>query len=308
MNLQQLTVFRAVCETGSFSQAAGRVRLAQSAVSYHVKSLEHDLGMALFKRVKTRVYLTDKGKQLAGHAERILDLVANVQREMRGSESLSGELRFGLGVSSLGSLLPSYVRRLKRACPGIRFRLTTGSTPQILELLHSGGADMGIVSLPIQDREIWTSALFYEEEDMLVVVGRKGPFARRSAISPAELKGVPLILYDRSTATRASLDDFFKLAGISPVIFMEADREETILSLVRSGLGATIFPRCFLSTHHHGDSLRLLRLRDAYLRRQVGVALPGAAPRTALVDVAVRMCHEHFHGTAHRLRGKKREQ
>jgi DNA-binding transcriptional LysR family regulator len=303
MNFHQLSVFRAVCEAGSFSQAALRMRLAQSAVSYHVKALEHDIGASLFHRMKTRIHLTDEGKRMATHAARILDLVTDVQRDMRGGDALFGELRFGLGVSSLSSRLPSYVRRLKRACQGIRFRLTTGSTPQILELLHSGGADLGVVSLPIHDRDIWTSALFYEEEDMLVVVGRKGPFARRSVIAPAELKGVPLILYDKSTATRASLDDFFELAGITPLIFMEADREETILSLVRSGLGATIFPRCFLSTHHHGDSLRLLRLRDAYLRRQVGVALPGAAPRTALVNAAVRLCYEHFHGVARRAGG-----
>src|SRR5262245_13788623 len=137
---------------------------------------------------------------------------------------------------------------------------------------------------------------------MMVVVGRKGPFSRRSVIAPAELEHVPLILYDKSTATRASLDDFCRLAGITPTVFMEADREDTILSLVRSGLGATILPRCFLSTRHHEDSLRLLRLRDAYLRRQVGVALLGATPRTALVNAAVRLCHEHFHGAVHRSR------
>jgi DNA-binding transcriptional LysR family regulator len=302
MNFQQLTVFRAVCETGSFSQAAARMRLAQSAVSYHIKGLEATLGGSLFKRLHTRVHLTAKGKQFASHAERILSLIAEVERDMTGGQDLSGELRFGLGVSSLNGLLPSYVRRLKKAGSGIRFRLTTGSTPQILELLHSGEADLGIVSLPIQDREIWTSALFYEEEEMMVVVSRKGPFARRTVISPQELEGLPLILYDNSTATRASLDDFCRLAGITPMVFMEADREETILDVVRNGLGATILPRCFLSTRHQEGSLRLLRLRNAYLRRQVGVALPGATPRSPLVNTAVRLCHEHFHGTAHRSR------
>ena len=82
MKLHQLSVFRAVCETGSFSQAAARMQLAQSAVSYHIKALEKTIGSPLFRRVRTKVQLTQKGKRLAGHAERILELISEVERDM----------------------------------------------------------------------------------------------------------------------------------------------------------------------------------------------------------------------------------
>jgi DNA-binding transcriptional LysR family regulator len=117
-----------------------------------------------------------------------------------------------------------------------------------------------------------------------------------SEISPPWLAGLPLILYNKTTATRASLDHFFDQAGITPTVLMEVDREDTILALVRSGLGATILPRCFLNTQHLDNSLRFLRLRNAYLRRQVGIAVTGNRECSELVDLAIRLCKQHFHG------------
>jgi DNA-binding transcriptional LysR family regulator len=76
---------------------------------------------------------------------------------------------------------------------------------------------------------------------------------------------------------------------------MEVEREDTIMALVRSGLGATILPRCFLHTQQQDSSLRFLRLRDAYLRRQVGVAYSNRE-QSELVDLAVRTCQQQFHG------------
>jgi DNA-binding transcriptional LysR family regulator len=77
---------------------------------------------------------------------------------------------------------------------------------------------------------------------------------------------------------------------------MEVEREDTIMALVRSGLGATILPRCFLNTQHQDGGLRFLRLPNAYLRRQVGVAVHSNREPSGLVDLAVRLCREHFRG------------
>jgi DNA-binding transcriptional LysR family regulator len=67
------------------------------------------------------------------------------------------------------------------------------------------------------------------------------------------------------------------------------------MTLVRSGLGATILPRCVLSGRRDDDSLRFLRLRNAYLRRDVGVALLKDEIHLPLVDMAIELCRQHFH-------------
>jgi DNA-binding transcriptional LysR family regulator len=297
MNLHQLAVFRAVVNAGSFSKAATELRLAQSAVSYHIKALEGEIGAPLFARVKTRVFLTEKGSRLREHTEKIFLAVADAERELCGSQD-SAELHFGLGVSSLSEQLPAYVKHLQEIRPGVRFQLAMGSTPRIIELLRTGSVHLGVISLPVHESDIRTTTLFAEEEEMLVVTHPGSALAQASEIAPPMLAGLPLILYHKTTATRASLDHFFDEAGITPTVLMEAEREDTILALVRNGLGATILPRCLLSTQHLDSSLRFLRLRNAYLRRQVGIAVPGNRECSELVDLAVRLCKQHFHGAA----------
>jgi DNA-binding transcriptional LysR family regulator len=297
VNLHQLAVFRAVVNTGSFSKAAEELQLAQSAVSYHIKALEGEIGAPLFSRVKTRVFLTEKGNRLNKHTGKIFQAVADAERELCDAPA-GAELQFGLGVSSLSEQLPEYIKHLQEIRPGVRFQLSMGSTPRIIELLRAGSVNLGVISLPIQETDIHTITLFSEEEEMLVVTHPASPLAECHEISPPMLSGLPLILYNKSTTTRTSLDQFFEDAGIVPTVLMEVEREDTIMALVRSGLGATILPRCFLNSQHSDTSLRFLRLRNAYLRRQVGVAVPGNAARSGLVDLAIRLCQQHFRGAA----------
>lgn len=271
------------------------MRLAQSAVSYHIKALEGEIGAPLFSRVKTKVFLTEKGSRLREHTEKIFQTVADAEKELCGPHD-SAELHFGLGVSSLSEQLPAYIKHLQEMRQGVRFQLAMGSTPRIIELLRSGSVHLGVISLPVHENDIRTITLFAEEEEMLVVTHPGSSLAGSSEISPPMLAGLPLILYDKTTATRASLDHFFDQAGITPTVLMEVEREDTILALVRRGLGATILPRCFLNTQHLDSSLRILRLRNAYLRRRVGIAVPGNRECSELVELAIGLCKQHFHG------------
>ena len=75
---------------------------------------------------------------------------------------------------------------------------------------------------------------------------------------------------------------------------MEVDREDAILSLVHSGLGATILPRCVFGNRVQHDGVRLVRLRDAWLRREVGLAMLKASSRPKLVESAIALSRKHF--------------
>ena len=294
MNLHQLSVFRAIVETGSFSRAAAQQRIAQSAVSYHVKALEGEVGRPLFLRHRGRVSLTEAGNKLWDHVEKIFNAVDEAQRELcQSAPQEEGELHFGLGVSSLSDQLPAFARELREICPGICFHVVMGSTPQIVGLLRASSLDLGIVTLPIADKDVLTAPLFYEEEEMLVVVSADHPLAGGAELCPEDVRGLPLILYHKGTATRAHLDTFFRDAAIAPRVFMEVDREDAILSLVRSGLGATILPRCVFGERATAD-LRLIPLHGAWLRREVGLAMLKGSWRPKLVDSAVALSRKHF--------------
>jgi LysR family hydrogen peroxide-inducible transcriptional activator len=295
MNLHQLNVFRAIVETGSFSKAASHLHIAQSAVSYHIKALEQEIGKPLFLRYKTQVLLTEKGRRLNEHVDKIFEAVDGARLDLCGDTSDDvRELHLGLGVSSLTDRLPFFAEQLRAACPKICFNVAIGSTPQIINLLRTKALDLGVVSLPVVESEVETIPLFYEEEEMVVVISKSHKLAGRDELTPDELDGLPLILYDKSTSTRGSLDKFFQDADIVPTIFMEVNREDTILELVRGSLGAAILPRCVLGPRFQDEKLSFLRLAGAYLRREVGIALTRSAHRLRIVDTAVALCKRHF--------------
>jgi DNA-binding transcriptional LysR family regulator len=295
MNLHQLNVFRAIVETGSFSKAAAELSIAQSAVSYHIKLLETEVGDPLFLRVKTRVYLTETGKVLWEHVAKIFQAVGEAKNAIAEmGQGHAGELHFGLGVSSLSDQLPGFLKHLKEICRKVSFNVVMGSSPQILESIQANKLDLGIVSLPVESSDFVTEPLFYEEEEMVVITHKEIALERKSEVSPEELVGLPLILYNKSTATRSNLDQFFREADVAPFVFMEVDREETMISLVKSGLGAAILPRCVPALQEESESLHFVRLKNAYLRREVGVALLNSPTRPFLVEQALQVCRQHF--------------
>jgi DNA-binding transcriptional LysR family regulator len=264
-------------------------------VSYHVKALEQEIGKPLFLRYKTQVLLTEKGRRLKEHVDKIFDAVDGARLDLCGDSSDDvRELHLGLGVSSLTDRLPVFAQQLRAACPKICFNVAIGSTPQIINLLKTKALDLGVVSLPVTEPEVETIPLFYEEEEMVVVISNDHSLAGRVELKPHDLEGLPLILYDKSTSTRGSLDKFFDEAGITPVIFMEVNREDTILDLVRGSLGAAILPRCLFGPRFQDPKLSFLRLVGAYLRRDVGIALMRSSHRLRIVDTAIGLCKKHF--------------
>src|SRR5688500_16753789 len=122
MNLHHLYVFKVVVETGSFSKTASEMRITQSAISYHIKTLEAEIGEPLFFRSRAHVSLTEKGKVLWKHVEKIFAAVDAAKQEL-GVEIAPTELRFGSSVSTLTVQLPAFFKHLREVFPRLWFNL-----------------------------------------------------------------------------------------------------------------------------------------------------------------------------------------
>ena len=97
MELRLLKTFQAVAEAGSFTHAAARIHLTQAAVSVHIRQLEEEIGTPLFLRVNKKLYLTEAGRALLGHAETILRAHDEAKSELAGlGQASRGRLRIGV--------------------------------------------------------------------------------------------------------------------------------------------------------------------------------------------------------------------
>lgn len=121
-------------------------------------------------------------------------------------------------------------------------------------------------------------------EEMVIVVNRDHPFARRRSIDPAELMSLRLILYEKNTAMQNLVDRYFESLKIAPNIAMEVENNEAIKSLVRAGLGSSILPLCAVANEPPDGILRILRVKGRPLMRHLQLASAAADVLPKAID------------------------
>jgi DNA-binding transcriptional LysR family regulator len=170
--------------------------------------------------------------------------------------------------------------------------IENATTPIILDLLKSNRLDLGIVTLPVSDRELKTQVLFSEE--MVVVVKKNSPLARKRQITAADIGKLPLVLYDRAARTRALVDEFLRDAGVTPEVVVELSSVEAMEMMVEAGFGAAIIPYSAVRALPYRDTLHPLRIRARLLIRKVGVAMSEFSRIPRVVDELLQFIRERF--------------
>ncbi len=276
MDLHQLRVFHAAVQSGGFTRAGEKLHLSQSTVSQHIKLLEDELGSPLFLRVGKRVQVTEAGKVLVQYAERIFRDLKNAEMAVREINALKrGTVRLGVGPTTLIYRLPPVLGEYKRRFPDIELIVIAGNTEFLLQELRLQHIDLAIV-MPVGPQP-GLSAKPLVREEMVIVVHREHPFARRRTIEPSELATLRFILYEKGTTMQTLVDRFFASIGVTANIIMEVENNEAIKSLVRAGLGASILPLCAVSGEPPESEIRILRVKGKPLTRQLQLVSVDAA-------------------------------
>ncbi|MFD0504165.1 LysR family transcriptional regulator [Streptomyces chiangmaiensis] len=151
MELRQLEYFVAVAEELSFTRAAERLHVVQSAVSAAIRSLERELGPTLFERSSQRVTLTAAGAALLPAARNTLDSARAAREAAQLSEGrLQGTLRIGTFSSLVRPDLPELLGRFHRLHPAVTLRLAVSprGSAGLVERLLAGNLDLAFVALP----------------------------------------------------------------------------------------------------------------------------------------------------------------
>jgi len=238
-----LESFLAVADTGSFSEAASRLHRSQPRVSTHVAQLEAAIRQSLFDRRRRPVTLTDAGVIMAVHARRVLqalDEAADAFGDATGA--IRGTVTLGTHPSISAGYMPGLLSRLKRSAPGVAIELTEKTTTQLVESLRQGTIDLAIRSLTLESEGSTLAYVpLWRERLTAVFPAARGVGERGEPLSPHELDGKDLIVIARPGA---SIDPEFAAAfarwGISPRIAGRTEEPQTLINLVRAGLGVGV--------------------------------------------------------------------
>src|SRR5262249_13585569 len=272
MELRLLRTFKAVAEAGSFTLAASRVHLTQSAVSVHIRQLEDELGTPLFLRVNKKLFLTDAGRALLSHAETILRAHDEARAELTAlSHPTSGRLYIGVASTAITvQPLPEILSEVKRRHPALDISVLGGTSAWIVGQILEGEIDVGLVSLPVETSDVLTETL--RSDQLVAALKPDHALARSRQITAEQLTGEPLILGEKGGNTRRLIDLFFEKSNLEPKVAMELKRTEAIIKMVERGFGVTILPQSSIADSVGRGSLRQVKVRDLNLRWEMGVA------------------------------------
>lgn len=280
MELRRLEHFVAVAEEGSFTRAARRVHVVQSALSVSVRALERELGAQLFERTTHRVELTDAGAALLPEArltlaaaERARDAVSDVKGAVRGT------LRIGIMQSLTIFDLASFLVAFHHLHPGveIRPRPAVGGSAALVDEVHHGQLDMAFVSVPGDDLVGLTTTVLASEHFVLACAPDQLADAP-SQISLGDLAGRSFVDFPPGWGVRTIVDRAFIDAGVDRSVAIEGADVSTFAELVCAGLGLGIVPRSLLNA---SESRITIRSVAPPLVWQVAMVLPSDRRPTA---------------------------
>lgn len=197
MEIRVLRYFLAVVREESITKAAEVLHITQPTLSRQIAQMEEEIGVKLFDRGTRKIVLTNEGMLLRRRAEEILELVDKTERELaEQDEMVEGIVSLGCGDLSAVQVMPDLIRGFHERYPAVTFDLYTATADHVKERMDRGVTDIGLLLEPI-NKEKYDYINLNHREQWVVVMPPNSPLAELEAVSPKDLRGLPLILPHR---------------------------------------------------------------------------------------------------------------
>lgn len=265
MDIKQLKYFLTIAEEEQITSAAKKLNMSQPPLSYQLKTLEDELGVRLVDRGSKKIHLTDAGQVLRNRAEQIVELTEVTYKELRDlSKGMQGTLSIGTVSSSGPTLFDKRLKIFHDVYPLVNFEIYEGNTYKIIEYLHRGLIQIGIVRTPFNMDGF--NYILADPEPMVAVMSESLDWDNKNEkISLLELKDKPLIVYRRFEAL---IKERCESAGFEPKFFCKNDDARTTLLWAASGLGIGIVPYSAINLVPN-NNLKLKIIDDSFLKSQI---------------------------------------
>lgn len=267
MQMRHLECFLAVAEELHFTRAAERLHLSQPPLSRHIKELEEELGVTLFRRTRRNVALTDAGR---AYQQRVHSILAQLEQARDEAQRVQrgelGTLTIGFVGALTYEFLPGLLRRYRARMPKVHLALRDLVPGEQLEALATGRIDVGFAGILPDDCGPEVAHRVLRRDRMVAALPEGHALAKRKTIPLEALAEEPWVVMERKISP--TYDRFIRRlcadAGFAPRIEHEAARAQAMLGLVAVGLGVTIVPETIARLPAPGVVFRPLKQRLIY--------------------------------------------
>lgn len=272
MELKQLKALQAIADTGSFSEAAVRCDLTQSALSHQIRRLEEALGETLIIRARPKVYPSRAGLAVLAVARKIDAEVAQLENQFALTRNgpATGSLRIAATSLSIVHLLGDLCEAFIARYPGIDVVFTAAETAQAaLKRVLAGTADIAFAPIDNTNTQLLSIPLARTEHAFIVRASH--PLVGRTAVSIDEIREYPVVLFQTGSGTRNITDAVFLPRGGYGAIVTESNDAGFIKRIVGMTDGVALMPVYALSEGPDQDKLRLLHCAAATRSVDIGI-------------------------------------
>ncbi|MBF6336165.1 LysR family transcriptional regulator [Nocardia abscessus] len=247
MELQQMRYVVAVAETNSFTRAAERCLVVQSALSHQIARLERELGARLFERTSRRVRLTPAGAAFLPAARQCLDAAERAAAEVAAAVGeVRGRLAVGLIPTVAAVDIPEALRDFRGRYPHVRISLRVGASEELIEKVEQGAIDVAFLGLPTTACPRGVVAHELARDRLVAVVAPDHPLAGEPTVDLRRLSSEVFVDLPAGTAGRLQSDRAFEAAGLTRDVAFEVTSADYIARLVRPGLAVAMLPSAYV--------------------------------------------------------------
>lgn len=242
MELRHLKYFLAVAEELNFTKASEKLFISQPPLSRQIIELEEEIQARLFIRNNKKVELTEAGKYFE---KEVRELFQNLERisikTKKIAENISGEFRIAYISSIYAEVISELIKHLKEQFPYVNFKLFEVSTTKQIAALEQGKIELGIIRSPVKSPRIKTQLWF---QDGFSVVYNKSSIQINSEKEIPKLKDETFVFFNKDYAPyyHEVLLELCAFYGFTPKVVHESNNINSIVQLVKNGLGISIVP------------------------------------------------------------------
>lgn len=278
MNIRQLRIFKEVAQTENMTTASKKLYLSQSAVSQTIHELEEELSSQLFDRQGRAIKLNTVGQIFLRRALSFLEEYEELEAFADGIKNLP--LKIGSTITIANQRLPEIIAAYQLENGQAEIIIDTAE--KILLALTNHEIDLALVEGAVNHQAF--DAVAFDSYEMSIIVSKDHPYGKRKSLSIKEFLEQPLLLRDKSSAIRQTLDSWLLLHQEQAQPFLTSINSQAILESVRSNLGITVLPKLLLEKCSRKEDFHTLAFKEGTLKNTMQLVTNKGQQRTPRIQ------------------------
>ena len=297
MNVTRFPFFVRVAEAGNISRAAEQLKMAQPALSRHIRELEDEIGLRLFERTGRGVALTQDGQRVYLHAKALLDRLDSAELDIAAPVGLPlTTVRLGIVPWMTEILAPPLIESVRAEMPRVALQVVEGQNTSLLEWLDQGVIDVAVSFYAFHLPHIAVEAI--GDQDLYLLGPSDSPaLAGKSEIGFGDIAALPMVLPANPHPLRLRLEQKAIAAGHSLNVVLETEAASIASYIVMAGMGFTLIPEG-ACRGLHARGLQAIKIVDPPLTETLVIMTSLKRPASTPEKDLLRLVRRHLQTSA----------